>query len=175
MGALADHVVRAELPLSGAPVFASPHDDPMVERGLLLEAQQLARMGSWSADLRTGQVYLSEGLRKLCGLSASSTVDDALALVHEDDLAVLEEFRRQVRSNGSSRPVELEVRDNTGNRTVLVRARAERDAEGTVVRVHGTVQDVTKYRAVERQLIQDRRLFGDADRKSTRLNSSHER
>ena len=182
---MADHVVRAELPLTGAqagefgmtvhealaaevglpePGFADPLDDPLVERALLLEAQQLARMGSWSADLRTGQVYISEGLRKLCGLTASSTMADAMALVHADDLAVLDDFQTHVRSNGSTGPVELEVRDSTGNRTVLVRARSERDADGEVIRVHGTVQDVTKYRAVERQLVQDRRLFGDAQR-----------
>lgn len=183
---MADHVVRAELPLAGnqssqlgmtidealadepgfppEPAFADFTDDPVAERALLLEAQQLARMGSWSSDLRTGEVYLSEGLRKLCGLSASSTVAEAIALVHESDQGALDEFRALVRSTTSSRPVELEVRDSSGNHTFLVRAKAERDADGLVVRVHGTVQDVTRYRAVQRQLSQDRRLFGDAQR-----------
>lgn len=187
MGALADYVVRAELPLTGErvgefglgpealaaeaglsePVFAEPagpYDEPLVERTLLLEAEELARMGSWSVDLRSGKAYLSEGLRKLCGLSETSTVDDALAFVHPDDVAALAEFREQLQSTGSVRPVEVELRDSTGNRTVLVRAKAERDTDGAVVRVHGTVQDVTMYRAAARQLMQDRRLFGDAQR-----------
>ena len=100
--------------------------------GLLIEAQRLARMGSWSHDLCTGQVYLSEGMRALCGLSASSTVEDVVALVHEDDLAALDEFRTRLLSTGTVRPVELEIRDSTGDRTVLVRARSERDDEGTI-------------------------------------------
>jgi diguanylate cyclase (GGDEF)-like protein/PAS domain S-box-containing protein len=178
---LADHVVRAELPLPGdessqlgmtidealadEPGFPpDPHDDPVAERALLLEAQDLAGLGSWSADLRTGQVYLSEGLRKLGGLSASNTVAEAVAMVHQSDLGVLDEFRLHVRSTALTRPVELEVRDSTGNRTFLVRAKAERDAEGLVARVYGTVQDVTRYRTVQRQLSQDRRLFVDAQR-----------
>jgi diguanylate cyclase (GGDEF)-like protein/PAS domain S-box-containing protein len=175
---LADHVVRAGLPTegqSGRPgmsIGEAPargrgyppepgHDD---ERALLAEAQRLAGMGSWSADLRSGRIHLSDGLRELCGLTPSSTVADAVALVHRNDRTVLEEFRVHLRAMASSQPVELEVRDSTGDRTFLVRARAEGDGDGLVARVHGTVQDVTRYRAVERQLSQDRRLFIDAQR-----------
>jgi diguanylate cyclase (GGDEF)-like protein/PAS domain S-box-containing protein len=182
---LADHVVRAELSLAGAqsgefgvsapsglaepafppePSLTDPNDDPVAERALLLESQAVGRMGSWSADLRTGQVYFSEGFRRLFGLSPTSTVEDVLALVHKDDLESLGEFRQHIRSNGATRQVELEIRDIAGVNTYLVRAQADRDVAGEVVRVYGTVQDVTRYRSVERQLSQDRRLFGDAQR-----------
>jgi PAS domain-containing protein len=140
------------------------HDDPFVERTLLLEAQRLARLGSWSAEVDTGRIYLSEGLRQLCDLDEVGTIAEALELVHGDDLIALQELRDALRSNGSSRPVELEIRDSTGTRTFLVRARSERGVDGRVIRLHGTVQDVTQYRAAEKQASQDRRLFGDAQR-----------
>lgn len=137
--------------------------DLIAERALLLEAQRIARLGSWSVDLVTGQAYLSDGLLALCGLP-TGTLADALALVHIEDLPDVEDFRARLRSERSTHPIELEVRDETGEHTFLVRARSELDTTGEVVRVHGTVQDVTKYRAVERQLSQDRRLFRDAQR-----------
>src|SRR5262249_39815142 len=41
---------------------------------------------------------------------------------------------------------------------------AERDASGNPVRAHGTIQDISRYRAAEQQASQDRRLFVDAQR-----------
>jgi diguanylate cyclase (GGDEF)-like protein/PAS domain S-box-containing protein len=178
---VAEHVVRAGFPLAegqpGKPgmsvdraivegTFERPngHDDPFTERALLLEAQRLARLGSWSADLDTGRIYLSEVLRQLCGLGEVGTVAEALRLVHGDDVIALQDLRDALRYNGSSRPLELEIRDSTGTRTFLVRARSERGVDGRVTRLHGTVQDVTEYRAAEKQATQDRRLFGDAQR-----------
>ncbi|HET9144203.1 PAS domain S-box protein, partial [Actinophytocola sp.] len=189
---MADHVVRAELPpsgarsgdlgmavdgaLTGSDSFAesqslaagkngpAPWDDPAVERALLLDAQRMARVGSWSSDIRSGQVYLSEGLRQLMGLSDGCTATDALDLIHPNDLPVIDQFRDRLRSAQASETVELEVHDGTGTRTFLVRGRTERDADGAIVRVHGTVADVSPYRAAEQQASQDRRLFGDAQR-----------
>ncbi|HEV2779687.1 MAG TPA: EAL domain-containing protein [Actinophytocola sp.] len=182
---MAEHVVRAELPLGGVqsgdlgmavdqalsaqPLFSADGvsaagDDPVVERALLLEAQRLARIGSWSTDLRTGQVYLSEGMRTLLGLSADCTAKDALALVHVDDLPTIEAFRAKLRSAEPDEVVELEVQDSSGNATFMVRGQTERDAKGEVVRVYGTIQDITVHHAVERQALQDRRLFSDAQR-----------
>ncbi|MFL6144485.1 MAG: EAL domain-containing protein [Labedaea sp.] len=182
---MAEHVVRAELPLDGARSGefgmaddhapdaadrvpgggqASPQEDPVVERALLLDAQRLARLGSWSTDTRTGRTYLSAGLRRLIGLPASTSAEDALGLIHPEDLPALDLFRKSLHAPGNDRPVELEVHDTTGKFTFLVRGQAERDAGGAVVRVHGTVQDVTRLRAFERQARQDRRLFGDAQR-----------
>jgi diguanylate cyclase (GGDEF)-like protein/PAS domain S-box-containing protein len=175
---VADHVVRAEPPLdeerpgqSGMTAAASaafstqaPYDDPVVERALLVEAERLARLGSFSTDLRTEKTYLSPGLRRLIGIPADCPVQDALARMHPDDRPVLEEFREALRSAPPGKAVETELHDSTGKRTYLVRGEAERDADGVVVRVYGTVQDVTRHRAVEQQASHDRRLFGDAQR-----------
>ncbi|HEU5473753.1 MAG TPA: EAL domain-containing protein [Actinophytocola sp.] len=184
---MADHVVRAELPspearsgdlgmavdraLTGddgfappAPPAALPWDDPAIERALLLDAQHMARMGSWSFDTRTGEVYLSDGLRRLMGLTDGCSAADALNLIHPDDLPVIDEFRERLRVAEAGETIDLEIHDSTGSLTFLVRGRPERDADGTALRVHGTVQDVTRYRVAEQQASQDRRLFGDAQR-----------
>jgi diguanylate cyclase (GGDEF)-like protein/PAS domain S-box-containing protein len=179
---VAEHVVRAGLPgvampPSGldvdtgrilAPDLVEPVGiglaDPAVERALLLEAQRIARLGSWTFDVASGLGYLSDGLCRLCGLSPSGTLDDLMALVHPDDSAALDKFRARLHRQRSSQPIELEVRDQAGDRIYLVRARTERDVDGNPMRVHGTVQDFTKFRAMQRQLSQDGRLFREAQR-----------
>ncbi|MCG8916105.1 EAL domain-containing protein [Actinokineospora sp. PR83] len=146
------------------PGVANFDDDPAAERAVLLEAQRIARMGSWTVEAATGRTYLSAGLRGLCGLPADGTVEDLVALVHQEDLAVLGEFRDRLWAQRSPETLDLDVRDLTGERSYLVRARAEFDASGALVTVHGTVQDVTKIRALERQLSQDGRLFRETQR-----------
>ncbi|OLR91102.1 diguanylate phosphodiesterase [Actinokineospora bangkokensis] len=139
-------------------------DDPAAEREVLLRAQLIARMGSWTVEPGTGRVYLSEGLRRLCGLPAASTTEDLIDLVHAEDRDVLTEFSARLRTDRTAAPVELDVRDQTGERSFLVRATAEWDDAGELAAVHGTVQDVTKIRALERQLSQDGRLFRETQR-----------
>lgn len=180
---MAEHVVRvgvpgAVLPTGGLDVDAgrilapdlgesSAADilaDVAAERALLLEAQRIARLGSWTFDVASGLGYLSDGLCRLCGLSPRSTLEDLLALVHPDDQPAVARFRSRLCRYRSAQPIELEVRDLAGERTYLVRARTECDANGKPSKVHGTVQDFTKFRAMERQLTQDGRLFREAQR-----------
>ncbi|WP_424189307.1 putative bifunctional diguanylate cyclase/phosphodiesterase [Actinokineospora sp. G85] len=139
-------------------------DDPAAERDLLLEAQRIASMGSWMIEVGTGRAYLSDGLRLLCSIprDTSVSVEDLVAMVHPDDLVAIGEFRDRLHS--ASALAELDVRDQTGDRAFLVRARAELDESGGLRAVHGTVQDVTKIRALERQLSQDGRLFRETQR-----------
>jgi diguanylate cyclase (GGDEF)-like protein/PAS domain S-box-containing protein len=129
---------------------------------LLDDAEELAQLGVWSVDLVAGKAYFSDGMRKLCGLTVGSTVTAALGLVHPEDRPVLDIFRARLFSPTEGVPAEVEVRDVTGERTFQVRARSDCDATGAVVRIHGTVQDVTSSREFERRAIHDRRLFVDA-------------
>jgi diguanylate cyclase (GGDEF)-like protein/PAS domain S-box-containing protein len=174
---LAEHVLRAGLPLGGVqagkldvPAVATPSEvPPLVDHVVtdgtggfpLPDAEDLARLGLWSVDLETGGVYFSEGLRALCGLSADSTVTEALDLVNPDDRAAIEAFRAGL-YDPDGPPAEVEVRDHSGERTFQIRARPETDEAGNVVRILGIVQDVSPFREAERRASQDRRLFGDA-------------
>ncbi|MGH3858704.1 sensor domain-containing protein [Actinokineospora sp.] len=180
---MAEHVVRVGVPGAVMPAGALDVDtgrilapglgessaadvlaDVVAERTLLLEAQRIARLGSWTFDMASGLGYLSDGLCRLCGLSPRATLDELLALVHPDDQPAVARFRSRLCRYRSAQPIELEVRDLAGERTYLVRARTECDAVGKPSKVHGTVQDFTKFRTLERQLTQDGRLFREAQR-----------
>ncbi|MGW5052932.1 EAL domain-containing protein [Actinokineospora sp. NPDC004072] len=176
---MAEHVVRGGLPRVAVPATGydaggpakSPQvvqpavvdldDDPAAERALLLEAQRIAKLGSWMLDLESGELYLSEGLRTLAGLTGAASLDQLVDMVFPGDRDRLADFRAKLAGHRSTHPIEVELRDVTGERVYLVRARMVRDEHE---RIHGTVQDVTKVRHLERLLSQESRLFREAQR-----------
>jgi diguanylate cyclase (GGDEF)-like protein/PAS domain S-box-containing protein len=176
---VAEHVLRAGLHPGGVgtgeltlPAVAFASQPPRVEtvvsdgpRSLLLsDAEDIAQLGVWSIDLVARQIYLSDGMRRLCGLPADTSVAAALDFVHPDDRAALDAFRARIHVATDGLRSEVEVRDSTGKHTFQVRARTETDGTGAVLRVHGTVQDVSTSRELERNARHDRRLFVDAQR-----------
>jgi diguanylate cyclase (GGDEF)-like protein/PAS domain S-box-containing protein len=151
------------------PALATSAHPPLADQVLtdgnrdfpLAEAEDLARLGTWTVDLQAATISLSDGLLELCGLAPDCTITEALDLVHADDQALLATFREGL-CDPDAPPSEIEVRDASGERTFQLRARSEVGDAGEVVRVRGIVQDVSPFREAERRASQDRRLFGDA-------------
>ncbi|XVS63627.1 sensor domain-containing protein [Actinosynnema sp. CA-299493] len=129
------------------------------ERARLLEAQRIARMGSWSFDVESGALHRSEVLLEMYA-ELGVEPNARLLAVHPDDRPALESLMQRAQ-DGST--VEAEVRSEHGDRVYVCRARAEFDGD-KVSRLHGTVQDVTEARALERQLRDDRRRLADAQK-----------
>jgi PAS domain S-box-containing protein len=120
------------------------------------EAQRLARLGSWSLDVRTGRVSFSAELYRIFGLDPAQrelTLEDLMAQVHEEDVARVLENREQALATGEEYTAEYRIRRPDGTvREVQSRGRAEKDATGAVLRLAGTMQDVTETRAASREL-----------------------
>ncbi|WP_158849993.1 bifunctional diguanylate cyclase/phosphodiesterase [Saccharothrix deserti] len=133
------------------------------ERARLLEAQRIARMGSWSYEIASGAVHRSEVLLEMYAELGVVPGDDLLYGVHPEDLGALKDLRRRLLHAQDGRTIEAEVRSELGERVYVCRARAEFEG-GKISRLHGTVQDVTEARALERQLRDDRRRLADAQK-----------
>ncbi|HEX6627936.1 MAG TPA: PAS domain-containing protein [Gemmatimonadaceae bacterium] len=157
--------VSAQTPAS-SPAFTD-HTDPHVEaarlrdelaqaRQMLADAQRLTKTGSWIVDAITGAGWGSVEFYKIVGLPGKTTsvhFTECLANVHPDDLpAVLEEFDQSV-ATGESRPLHYRVVAADGSTTdVETVAQPVRDETGRVVRVVGTVMDVTERNRVQEAL-----------------------
>jgi PAS domain S-box-containing protein len=117
------------------------------QRDLFERVQEMADIGGWELDLRTDELYWSEQVYTLHGLSPESfmpTVDTAVEFYHPDDRPVLE------------RLIERALRDGTGWDEVLRIVTADGEvrrvhAKGTVyhdgdepTHCRGTFQDVTE-------------------------------
>jgi diguanylate cyclase (GGDEF)-like protein/PAS domain S-box-containing protein len=135
------------------------------ERARLLEAQRIARMGSWEYDLATDRPYFSAALVEMYRDLDVDPAVDPLAAIHPDDRPALTSQLQELATCESGRTIEVEFRGPPPADTVYVcRARAERTATGETTRVIGTVQDVTEQRAMERQLRDERRRLAEAQR-----------
>lgn len=130
---------------------------------LLEEARQVAQLATWSLDVATGAVTWSKEFYDLSGLDPK---DPALRFDEQLDLWVPDSFRRlqaaveRAVATGSSYELTLEfIRADGARRFAFMRGVALRDEAGRVVRVAGTLQDITeRWLAQESLRISEERL-----------------
>ncbi|MER7078649.1 sensor domain-containing protein [Saccharopolyspora kobensis] len=137
------------------------------ERRWLIEAQRIAKVGSWVFYPETGELYRSPVLAEFLGDPGGQEAVGVTAMIdatHPDDVARAQQFYLDVLTAPEDELLEVELRDRRGKRVYLCTGRAEYNRAGRVERVQGTVQDVTEHRALERQLRDERRKLQDAQR-----------
>ncbi|MGQ0620410.1 MAG: PAS domain-containing protein [Panacagrimonas sp.] len=141
----------------------SPSFDPQESEERLRFALDAAHLGQWDLDLRTGRAHRTLRHDQIFGyaeLLPEWTFD--LFLEHvlpEERDAVDESFRRAFKGSGVWE-VQCRIRRADGQvRRIWTRARIQRDASATVIRMIGIVGDETERRRLEQSLIEsDARL-----------------
>jgi PAS domain S-box-containing protein len=112
------------------------------------ELQALARIGSWSYDVRTGEATWSEEAYRLCRVDQMDT--DAAAgsffgVLHPEHHHSLSDAYAALLERGVPLDTEVRLLDNAKGAVWLrIRGVADHGDQGEVVRVRGTVQDVTE-------------------------------
>ena len=131
----------------------------------LSEAQQIARIGSWEWDLRTGEMTLSDELHRIAGIDPEGfggTYEATLARVHPEDRPRVDREIREAVVEGRPWSVEARsVHDSGDVRVMHSRGQVEVGDDGQPVRAFGTVQDVTERLRAEQALREsEQRLKG---------------
>ncbi|PYO70701.1 MAG: hypothetical protein DMD71_01055, partial [Gemmatimonadetes bacterium] len=125
------------------------------ERQLLL-AQQIARMGSWEWDIRTGVVSWSDELCRILGVDPRTvhpSYEGFVDLVHPDDRRHVRETIDRAASDGQPFLFDFRAcRPDGAVRILHCRGEVICDAAGRPVRMFGTDQDVTELRLADEQL-----------------------
>jgi PAS domain S-box-containing protein len=125
-------------------------EDLRASRAQLLEAQRIARVGSWRHVPADGTVEWSEETGRIFGLDPADpgpTYEEFRSLVCPEDRDRFTAFLRRLKGGGEGEELEFRMRRPDGTvRHVAARGEAERDDEGRTVSVFGTVQDVTERR-----------------------------
>ena len=126
------------------------------ERAALMAAQ-IAQIGYWRLDLRTGVPVWSENVYAIHGVSPDTpelNIAEATALYHPDDQPIL--IDATARAIESGQPWAVTVRltraDTGAERIIDSRAEAERDETGAVCTLVGVVRDVTDEVTAFRQI-----------------------
>ena len=121
------------------------------------EAQRIGQLGSWQWDLVTGVVAWSDEMYRIAGRDReefSPSAGSLQTLVHPDDLAKVREGVQQLgeREPGYRRMEYRILRPDGSTRIVYGSSSVIHDNEGQVVRVIGTMQDVTQRAEAAREL-----------------------
>jgi|GEM_PF-1296129 len=129
-------------------------------------AQRFAQVGSWTWDVKTGQLAWSDEMFRLFGIDPetfSGSLDDVVATaIHPDDRAAVERANLAVIDEGKPAPLEYRVIWPDGSVHVLFAEAGEQvtDEAGNAAVLLGTAQDVTDrkqretYGEMEREILE---------------------
>ncbi|MHC1733891.1 MAG: PAS domain S-box protein [Bacteroidales bacterium] len=131
----------------------------LVRTGVMLkEAQSVAKLGNWEYDLVQNKADWSDELLRIFGLTRTAgepSWDSHLKRIHPDDLQQFEESVMRAYSEGI--PFESTFRVQIpGEEIKWIRAICQtgKDRQGHVVRLFGTVQDLTDTMKYEEGLLE---------------------
>ena len=132
----------------------------------LIEAQRVARLGSWESDISTGTTTWSEEMYRMLAVDPTKpnpTLEDVLGMVHPEDRPMLIARYARVRQTGERASVEYRTDPAGGpTRTLFATSEGIRDSEGRVARLVGTLQDITEQKRAENELRETNRRLEEA-------------
>lgn len=126
-------------------------------RERLKEAQSLAKLGYWEADLTRDEISWSDEIYRIFGLDPAiftPKVKTCFRQIHPDDLTSLKQAMEQASTTGTLDLVHRVIRPDGDVRFIHVLAKAEGGTEGELPRLAGTVQDVTELKRAEQAMLE---------------------
>jgi PAS domain S-box-containing protein len=127
----------------------------------LRRAQEIARVGSLTRIIETGEGEWSDQLRRNFGLKAddaSLSHEEMLALIHPEDRGRVKLANERLTMVGDEAKHEYRVIWPDGSEHVLsAHMMVEKSGDGRRIK-RGTIQDITEYKALENQLSQAQKM-----------------
>ncbi len=131
--------------------------DERLAQDQLKEAQRLARLGNWSWNVSTGELVWSEEIFRIFGrdpnLSPPHIFEHAQLFPPENWQQVEAVFRHAAQTGESYILDTAFVRQDGQRGHMLAHGASIRDEQGRVVKIFGTLQDITDRRRLEQQLL----------------------
>ena len=129
----------------------------------LLDAQEIAHLGSWTLDLVTGVLLWSDEIYRIFELDQQHfepTYAAFVAAIHPQDRSAVDQAYTQSLVSRSPYQIEHRLRMPDGRiKWVQERCQSEFDASNRALRSVGTVQDITERKLTETALAHSRDLL----------------
>ncbi|MDQ6814881.1 MAG: PAS domain S-box protein, partial [Bacteroidota bacterium] len=123
----------------------------------LAEAQRLAKMGSWNFDFIKNKLTWSEELYRVIGTDKETfkeTHNSFIDLVMEEDKERVLQTSLHAQKTGNPFIIDYNIITSDGEtRAIQEIGFGEKDAEGHVIRLFGTAQDVTEQKKAEQKIL----------------------
>lgn len=124
----------------------------------LKEAQRIAHLGNWKFDLLNHRLSWSTEVFRIFGLAGPTepTLEEKIQFYHPDDRPILSQHLQHTIATGE--PFEFDglrlIRPDGQLRYLQVRGEAQRNEQGEVTLLFGTIQDITDRKVTEIALIE---------------------
>lgn len=122
----------------------------------LAEAQRVAKLGSWKFNLADGSVTWSEEVYRIFEVDKAvfgGNYESFLNNVHPEDRVRVLQTNRVARETGGPFEIEYRIVTSAGAvKNVREVGYVKKDDNGSVLRLFGTVQDITDYRRAQEEL-----------------------
>lgn len=122
---------------------------------LLRIASRIGRMGGWELDIAHGRIFWSEETRRIHEVPTDwmPTLEQALEFYHPQEREAVRSAVERCIEDGTPYDQELRFRTAKGREIwVRVIGEAVRGEDGTVVALHGAIQDITERKEAENSL-----------------------
>lgn len=133
----------------------------------LAKAQKIAQIGNWEWNIANNEVYWSEELYRIFGLTCknvSATYDEFINLVHPEDRQQVDTMLRGAIENKSFRADYRVVVDGK-IKYIRGHGEAEFDNIGIPRRVYGTAHDITETKRIEAALKKEKEEQAELNKK----------
>jgi two-component system sensor histidine kinase/response regulator len=122
----------------------------------LRQAERVAKVGSWQLDLASRQIECSEMLNAMIGADPKGpplTLEDLPVLLTPESLKRVQDAIERCAQSGESFGIKVDcLRLGGGGFAGYVRGEAVRDEHGTVVRMRGTLHDISEIEEERRRI-----------------------
>jgi two-component sensor histidine kinase/PAS domain-containing protein len=123
----------------------------------LKEAQRLAKIGSWDWDAITDTITWSEEYYHIYGFDPTQRpagYEDHLKVYTPESAAQLDAAVKRNMQTGESYELDLELaRMERPRRWITARSETKRNAQGQIIGLYGTAQDITERKQAEENII----------------------
>ena len=124
----------------------------------LAEAQRIAKMGSWSWEINTNEIYWSDEVYNIFEVNPNQFIlnyANYISKIHPDDVKSVEYAIAKLLSEKSNYDITHRIVVQNGNyKYIRCKSKFETSADGNIDKVIGTIQDINKQKTLQNKMEQ---------------------